>query len=528
MNEILRVNFLSFFKCLLVGVLSVGFLVSCDKSSEDNTEFTEVIRQLDEAEFFIQQEIMLKSTTPEVKQSLRRALREIRNGFIRLQKNVNDDLGFRLVERGLEQLKFYENEIQERDVSRLKTIVENVNAELHQVAKLTGRDVSFSWVLFTYRFSEEIEKVNKKGFRSWPESAWEPDWALDRPSIGVNGSKSAYLVTPTFDLTDIKDPTFNIVHTIQISRDRNRPKAPWNRKYILNNAFKAYASLDYISGDPHLCGCTWEPVDLGDLPTSKEFHSSESPNISLKKYQGQKVTLAFHFNTLPKPMGPHYINWDINLFQLKGSGPNVLYSSEKPPEALFLHRFNKESLNPFVKLSPLPEGNQWKPGKRPGEDDFEWVEVNHKNDQNNPEKRISSLLVSPLLSLDELVKPELEILEVINHSGSYDLSQLKIMVSTDYQGGNILEAKWIELQRSKDLEIPEKSWGDITSRFDFSEYSELNGESMTLLFWMQSEQSRVVWEIKNLKILANSGEVSSQAHSTPPFIPLLGQETTKP
>ena len=132
--------------------------------------------------------------------------------------------------------------------------------------------------------------------------------------------------------------------------------------------------------------------------------------------------------------------------------------------------------------------------------------------------------MSPKFIIGDEEEISLKLIEVINHSGEANLHQLKIMISKDYDGGEISNGNWIELERPQSLKIPSGSWGDLATTLDISEFK---NQSVTIMLWMKAEGSETVWEVKKIGFFGQSGNKSGVQigeHSRPPALPIEKSE----
>ncbi len=503
---------------LLVVFLILGLgLTGCEDEGEQyDPRFRDIISDIDEVQFQITQEMILKSSTPRDKAIIRQHLRSIRDGFIRLSRDQRDELGYALIKRAVKAMRYDFIQVLERDRATLTPLIQGAVEQATRAAEEVGIRFKVDWSIYSFRFSEPLEK---EGFVSWPQGAWQVDWALDRSYVSTRGQDSdAWLIAPAMDLREVENPTFRIVHTININS--NSREKIFDRQAFLSKSFRARISLNYRGGDPdpEKCGCQWEELDLGKLPSSKDFHTVESPEIDLSRFRGENVSIAIYYDTrrLPK----HYVNWNISLFEVAGAG-TYESSTGRVVKTLLAYDFGKKRLDPFQVLTQTPESLQWETGGREGS--YEWAVVKNRAGNKEPFQRTSSLLLSPIFVIENGKKPVLSITEVINYIGTLNLDELKILISPDYQGGNILDANWIPVERDPELEIPEKSWGDIVT-FGV-ELGELPNSQFTLLFWFDSKtESNMVWELKNFSLEAKGGVLKARHFKSAPYIPPLESE----
>lgn len=501
---------------LMAAFVAMGLTLvttGCEEGSkQESNRYNDLFLEIDEIHFQISQEMILKSSTPRDKQAVTEILENIKSAFVDLSRDPRNKAAYIRIKQAVRTLRD-RVQILEKDHATLIPLIRKALDHAYATAREVGIDFYVDWSIYSFRFSRPIAE---EGFVSYPQGAWSEDWALDRSYVATrvqNGD--AWLIAPAMDLTGVANPQFRIVHTININQNNREPE--FKRQEFLKKSFRARVSMDYRGGDPspEACGCTWVDVGLGPLPSSKDFHSVESPEIDLSRFRGKNVSIALYYDT--RDLGRHYVNWNVALFEVSGAG-TYEESQGRVMKTHLAYSFGKKELEPFQVVTQTPNSLQWETGGRGN--GYEWAIIKNRESNRSPAVRTSSLLLSPRYVLDGIRNPLFSLVEVINHSGNLDLSELKIMISPDYTGGNVLEATWYSIERDLTGEIPERSWDDLT--ISGVPLGDLEGGKFTLLFWFDSKKdNNVIWELKNFSIEGKGGLLLTEPFLEPPSIPLL-------
>lgn len=495
--------------CLIFFLFNLG----CEEKQKTvSPEYTGLVQEMDELEYLVSQSVLLRSSQARDREAITQAIRDVRNGLLLIGQNKSDSVGYKLVKRGVEEIRSHQ--MLEEDRAQIEAALDDVIATVIQTARANGQDITIDWLLYSFRFSEPLDKA---GFISWPAGKWETDWALDRPHVKVRGGNTrAYLIAPNFDLTQVNNPRFRIEHTLNIDRNDRRPKDPWDRQEFLRKSFKARVSTDYTGGDPNekVCGCTWQEVDLGELPASKDFHAVQSQEISLAAFQGQNVSIMLDYNT--ENLGEHYITWQVSAFQILGDG--LLGDGKGRVERILNHSFNKQDLAPFIAVTGADSSPKWEMGGfKPGQ--FDYVKIASRKFKDAPLESVNAALISPTYVLTEADGAELTISEVIRKFGAFDSRDLKILISDRYKGGPIRFEEWEEIERNQ-ADFEDGKWTDVvTSGIPLQGLSQF-----TLMFFLKTSTADVTWEILNFHVRAKKGQVREVSPKVPPVLPVEGGE----
>lgn len=488
-------------KALMNALILIGFataaslaLSGCQPATESkpaaDTQALELVREAEKLQEGVRLGQRLNSLTVRDRDALSVLLNDIKVGLLRVAENNRDVEALRILKRGLVEWGKSSIQLQRTDEGVFTAFLTKVHFLLNERARAAGVDVDeLTWSLYANDFATGVEP-----FSSISNGAqWEADWALDEPLVRVSGyDVKAWLISPTFDLTQVRDPSFRIEHLFMINRNTGKFATDvFDRKRIVTEAFKVMVSQNYESGDP--AAATWEQVDISPLPSSYNFHAVQSPLVSLEKFRGDKVAVAFVFDMPASQLGHHYVTWQINRFELFGAGPTP--SMAPRPRALWNHSFSARDFKPFQAATyGEPNAPQWTPfATSPGATP-KFAKVGASGIP------FEAWLVSPLLKLtgEELA---LGFKEVVRNAG---FNQLRVLISEEYRGGDPRESTWTELTRPKMPEIKPDTWQDVRSGpIDLSAYQ---GRTVAIAFQFNDAggPGDRVWEIENLVITGKS------------------------
>lgn len=476
------------------GALALG-LVACQPATETTQKTAdpaalELVREAEKLQEGVRLGQRLTSLSTRDRDALTVLLNDIKVGLLRVAEDSKDIDALRILKRGLTEWDKASVQLQRTDEGVFTAFLGKVYGLLNERSQAAGVNVDdLSWALYVNDFATGVEP-----FTSVSNGAmWESDWALDEPLVRVSGyDLKAWLITPTFDLTNVNDASFRIEHLFMINRNTGKFATDvFDRKKIVTEAFKVMVSKNYESGDP--AAATWEQVDISPLPSSYNFHAVQSPLISLEKFRGEKVAIAFLFDMPSSRLGHHYVTWQINKFELFGAGPTP--SMLPRPRNLWAHSFNSNDFKPFQTGSfGSDNAPKWLPfATSPGaQPKFAKVGSNGTN--------FEAWLISPLVKLhaDELA---FSMKEVVRNP---DFTKIKVLISSNYQGGDPRQATWNELLRPKTPVVEPDVWKDLRSGpIDLTAYKDQT-VAIAFQFIDDGTPGDRVWEIENLQIIGKS------------------------
>ncbi len=321
----------------LINILTLLFLLTalsaCGDKSEtlikdiNSKKVEEAISKMDEIQTSIAEGQLLGRTSRNDKRKINETLKQLKINLMALDLNPLDH---KALERIVRHLRFFETKIlSERDIPRLNALVDIVRQEASRYAGLQGTSLAqVPWPLYNYGFSRGIEPfgVYSDG------NNWERRYSQDRSSANVrNGGRDgeSWLLTPTFNLAGVDNPILSIKHLLMID-DNNRSRVPLNMGKILSDAFKVMVTTNFKEGPQSLDNNLWEELTLDRLPSGRDFHSLTS-SVSLKKYRGHNVTIAFILKTNTKEIGNHFLTWQIERLRILGAADKMTYSPRQKP-----------------------------------------------------------------------------------------------------------------------------------------------------------------------------------------------------
>jgi hypothetical protein len=123
--------------------------------------------------------------------------------------------------------------------------------------------------------------------------------------LKVEGSDlTSWLVTPRFDLADVKDPQF------------------WFRQAVVKASENPDIMTIWVTTDEtitSLATANWEPITITKKPAfSTRFVWENSETFNLSKYAGKKIIIGFRYKT--PVMEKDWPVWEVDSIQLEGNG----------------------------------------------------------------------------------------------------------------------------------------------------------------------------------------------------------------
>lgn len=461
-------------------------LSGCSERAEEagaaDAETLQLVREAEGLQEGIRLGQRLSSMSARDKVGCEKILADIKVGLLRVADRPRDVDSLRLLKKSLKDWEQIDGRLHRTDQSAFQGFISRVGNLLEARSRSLGLSMEgLSWALFTSDFSGGLDP-----FASVSTGAnWETDWIQDEPLVKVSAQDvKAWLLSPRFDLKDVRDPAFRIEHLFVINRNTGRfATDEFNRTKIMNEAFKVLVTTDEVGSDP--AAASWERLDISPLPSAYNFHAVKSPLVSLEKYRGRKITLAFLFDMPTDKLGHHYLTWQINRFELIGAG--ALPAFPERPKPLFLHKFDSAKLEPFVTTGPGPVN--WEPFA-PSPNQFKFAKVGSTG------SAMESWLLSPRLALRG-EKLSLRIKETVRNPV---WPRFRILISDDYRSGDPASARWTELSRENPAAVPADSWTDlIAGPFDLSAW---NKKDVVVAFQYTDEggPGQRVWEIAEIGV----------------------------
>lgn len=521
-------------KTLIALLLTVSMLAGCgdDKAyvhGEDLKQNT-LVQDTNQLRNQIAEGNMLSASTRQDRQKIESILTDVRAAAITLQRNPHHKNALLLMVNSMRALT--SRTYLQEDQFEMNKFAKNLSAQVQKYARIQGRNITdLEYVLYSYRFSGGLTPFGSFGWDNEKSQVaeglkWSTREALDRWFTSVNvytpsnftpDNFESWLLTPTFDLTNVRNPKFRIRNGFNL--DGKDPEVPLDAARILNESYMALVSTDYIDGDPN--EATWKRVPLYTRLEGRNFDSGTSNIVDLSEYEGQKVVIAFAIKYEGHVHGAHSIGWTIEQFDFLGLGE--LGAIEGRSGKLYEHRFSRKDFSPFQMRNFISGGKDWYPSgyppkKKPdgtlGKQYIDWMIV-------NPKKRTDitdTYLISPYVDLSGAQAPVLSINGTVRNP---IFENMEILVSTSYDGSDPRSfGDWEKLAISKDgLEKP-KSWNSYSWTFDISKYVDKkiaiafhyknDGTNGTAIWDLiengtgasdgRNDRSGTVWQVNDLKI----------------------------
>ncbi len=454
-----------------------------------------------------------KSATAEQKRNLVRYLKEINTAFFGLEVSKYNSKYLKHLKTYWKRLDQLKDTLPANDAAELGPYLIEVGQELEKLARAQGVNFDdISWAIYSHDFSDDM-----KGFATYgTKREWNTGWARDRGYVSATGyGNHATLVSPSFDLTGVRNPAFQIKHSVSVNQN-TKSGGTFDRNKILKGVFKARVSLDYEKGNPDING-TWDDVSLISMPKGIDFHTIESPEIDLSNFIGENVTIMLDFNMDQGEFGKHYVTWNVEKFSVLAAGDTLNVVSR--PVELYSYGFNDADFGLYQILDVFEGGSTWTGFGFNGGIDFAKIESNGK--------KTESWLLSPRIDLTaaEMLE-DLVVTEVVRNP---QWEKLKILISETYNGGNPDDTKdWVEYERTIGDPVEADKWLTFNRSIDLSAYI---GKSIVIAFKFQVGAGEVnAWEIGSVlvkgigKVSKDKYELTYQPIPDPVVIPDTGGE----
>lgn len=489
---------------LAVGLLVVVNLVSVSCTSNDNTEDTRVMALIQEADMLksgISRGYLLQSSSERDKYGIETILVKIQTALRAISNNPNDTLAYQNLKIYLKELEGFQ--LLSEDRPQFQEFLAKTFSLAQEYAQNAGMDLSgLGWLLYGYSFSAGMNP-----FYSYPENSWEAGWTLDDSWAKMsNTSASAVMLSPSFDLSQVEDPAFRFSHLFLANKSSsNSASAKFDREEYLREGFTVHVSSTYVAGEDPFAAkdggslgagskltdeknkWNWQQVDLGPLPFSFDFASLETPLIDLTPYRSENVTIAFYFNN--RGLGNHYTIWQLDRFELIGSQAGAIgLDYEEPPVSLLSVDFTATSMDGFKTFTVNPDGSKWMNGAGGG-NDYAVAKPFGKNSE--------TWLLSPIIKLKNQAELALSVGEIVN---TPVWENFRVLISTDYKGGDPRTATWTNIEHAQD--VKDNSWESVIAQVDLSSYRD---QDIVVAFQYVDDgenfgNNQRVWEIDWLKI----------------------------
>ncbi len=477
-------------KFIFIGLLSLQASCNNDKKSQnflidsfnfENEDFSKLIQDLNDLEQAIALKQVLNVNSKNRIQKILAAINNARTGALTLAKFGEKDLqrlqdAYDIFSTAIAQYDSFG--VLDFEQSRFDKVFNGVKSLQFLVAKKLGIASSYTWVLYNHNFADGIQPYFNM-FSGKNLLNWVTNFQTDIPKAKVQGRSSfSWMVSKPFSLKGIKNPSFRYFTQLTVVA----PNPKYSLNDVINKVFQTYIILDQLPGEsPEEI----EPsrkirvnYNIDDLPLARNFHDAWVPKVSLEKYRGHKVSIAFLFDTRQIKETQYYI-WDIFDVEIHGAGVF------KGSASIYAANFN-ENLGGFKSLSLNFGGERW--GKSKKGDLL--VELGLAT--------TDALILSPLYFVSENIDSlRLVLTETLI---GRDFITAEIVVSTNYKGGVSPTSKGIVWEV---LSSHNEPFNNKRSVFNLSKYK---GESIVIGFRFTSHKgTNISWNIHSF-YLETEGE----------------------
>jgi hypothetical protein len=292
---------------LALGLSIASVQVSCSKdesketSGEQNQYVDNLYAVIKTVERDLSQGYLLRNASDRERQSFSDILYDIKISTQRLKKNPNDAQA--LSSLYLASQSYNTLSILEVDGSQLGELKARLFETIDVLARIQGKTLdNIERILFEKQFTYDLlpfQAITDVGAKGWIKNNHE-----EISYAYVSGSRtSSWMFTQTLDLTNVKNPGFQVTQAIS------------NRGNPYDGTVFFLVSENYTGGDP--AQATWEVIPVERLPDGSGFTVVESEVVSLKRFEGKKIVMAFRYDTRT---AANYPIWQINDFKFIGSG----------------------------------------------------------------------------------------------------------------------------------------------------------------------------------------------------------------
>ncbi|RYZ88867.1 MAG: hypothetical protein EOP04_08330 [Proteobacteria bacterium] len=460
---------------LVLGVSSQQ--VSCSRDSTkkedsaDDPKIDSLYGDIRTIEKDFSQGFLLRSAQDDQKVLFADVVQNIKIAIMRLRKDPMD--GPALSALFIAQQELMSLNILAQDASQIDGFKTKLSETLDYIAGLQGKVLDqVERVLFSTRFSQSLEPFNiltaGSNKTGWIKSNHEEVNYAYAKTGKSDTELHTWLFSPTFDLTNVRNPRFNVKQSI------NRYGKP------ISDAVFILVSDNYTGGE--VTDATWEYVQFARVPDGSNFAAIQSEDYDLSRYSGKKITIAFQYRFKSpenyKNDGPA---WQLNSVNLMGNGPfayekldltnatlkDLTIPAARNPgnpagapalvaapkvsdtckaagaQTLFGFQFNKSSVGGNFTTQAVPETISFAPKSYLNVVRFS----GYGGDDGN--KKGVSWLISKAIDITNAKDVCLSVAESVYFPNkTIDLTKAQILVSTDY-AGDPSQATWVAGLKSR-------------------------------------------------------------------------------
>lgn len=437
---------------LALGLSIASVQVSCSKdesketSGEQNQYVDNLYAVIKTVERDLSQGYLLRNASDRERQSFSDILYDIKISTQRLKKNPNDAQA--LSSLYLASQSYNTLSILEVDGSQLGELKARLFETIDVLARIQGKTLdNIERILFEKQFTYDLlpfQAITDVGAKGWYKNNHE-----EISYAYVSGSRtSSWMFTQTLDLTNVKNPAFQVTQAIS------------NRGNPYDGTVFFLVSENYSGGDP--AQATWEVIPVERLPDGSGFTVVESEVVSLKRFEGKKIVMAFRYDTRT---AANYPIWQINDFKFIGSGtlatapltltgatsgggatggtggsngPTAISCAGAGAQNLFSYQFGKDLADNFTVVDPVKAFTAI-PAGYPNVARLSGYNADTKGNNVG-----TSWVVSKTINLSSTKDACVAVGEDIylgKGAAADDLSKVQVLISTDY-AGDVNTATW--------------------------------------------------------------------------------------
>jgi hypothetical protein len=555
---------------LAIAVITAALVLSvsgCENEAppKSSGKYDELILDVNETQVRIERNYLLKNISDGERLYYTQGLELIQSGFLILNVNPRSREAVGMIDRGIALLRNYEN--LERDQSVIRGLLQRVGGAVVPVADKLGVELSERWIVWNTEFSDN--NLTDSGFLMFPGGSWISkiiinglrQIAIFRSNAFTNYVPHSWLILPAMDLRNLRNPAIRLEHGIKISQ---AGATPFDQRLFQLKSFKIKISTTYVgaidkpwemrdcelivdeeSGELRMQElgeeCDWMTYDTNATEMlTNDFYAAFTPVIPLDEYREKNVSIAFVVDQKPLQYDPfscveyysaatctrkldepidlqkHFVDWELRSFELLGMG-QVEFPGDVRQKTLIEHSFAEPRITGHEVLVD-PEFNQARPFTPSGRGEDappEWVLVDSR-----PDRPASSGLLSPVYDISAAQDLKFGMRETIRFDFEDEalrtLVPYQVLYSYDYEGGDVLDATWNLVVRSKTADrFRVQNWNGNTISGVAIDPTQTG--RVTFLFWYKSDLD-MRWQVINYNVKGVGDGVEAIDYTATPTI----------
>lgn len=553
---------------VLLSTLLPVFLIGCDSGEppKSSGKYDSLIADVNETQVRIERRYLLRQVSVQERLYYVQGLTLIQNGFSILNKDPNSKPAVKMIDRGVALLRRYEN--LERDQSVIRSLLQKVGGAVVPVADRLKLELSQRWIVWVTEFSDDT--LANSGFLMFPEGTWSSKLVINglrqiaifRSNAFTNYIPHSWLVLPAMDLRNVRKPAIRLEHGIKIGQAGSNP---FDQRLFQLKSFKIKVSTTFEGGidkpwEMRDCKmvpsgegglrmqvlgeeCDWMTYDTNATEMlTNDFYATFTPVIPLDEYREENVTIAFVIDQTPLRYDPfsceghylastcrvklcepvelqkHFVDWELRSFELLGMGQVEFPEGMRvEPQTLFEHSFaSPEVVDHVVLDDPVQnESAVFAPAGRGRDADPEWILATSR-----PDRPASTGVVSPIFDVSKSQKLKFGMRETIRFNfddkSQRTLAPYQVLYSYDFEGGDVVQATWKLVPRSKSADEYElNSWN--SNQVSNIKIPESPSGRVTFLFWYKSDLD-MLWQILGYDLKGEGEALTRLEYQFPPSI----------